>query len=139
MSHRRGARAMDKAPIEIEPGRLACPDCRCPLEPGLLPFYHKGHKLGAFDGIVCTMCGYGLLTEKGYVESGKAIEAFGTAPLEDGFVDVVETLVTRLPHASSSTLVSLDDREDPSTMDATLQIPVVATSIKRRPVQRRFA
>ena len=70
---------MDKVPIELEPGKLGCPDCKCPLEPGLMPLYHRGHKLGAFDGIVCRMCGYGLLTEKGYDESGAAIEEFGTA------------------------------------------------------------
>ena len=44
-----------------------------------MPFYHRGRKLGAFDGIVCRMCGYGLLTERGYDESGAAIEAFDTA------------------------------------------------------------
>ena len=71
---------MDKVPIEMESGRLGCPDCRRPLEPGLLPFHYKGRRLGAFDGIVCGVCGYGLFTEKGYDESGAAIEALEAAP-----------------------------------------------------------
>ena len=126
-------------PIELEPGKLGCPECECPLEPGLLPFYHKGHKLGAFDGIVCRMCGYGLLTEKGYDESGAAIEAFDTALCMEGYVDVVETRVTIAPHVSSSTRVRPGDGEFSSTGDATLQIPVITTTRQRKPVYMRFA
>ena len=126
-------------PIELEPGKLGCPDCECPLEPGLLPFYHKGHKLGAFDGIVCRMCGYGLLTEKGYDESGAAIEAFDAALCMEGYVDVVETRVTMVPHVSSSTRVRSGDGEFSSTGDATLQIPVTTTTRQRKPAHMRFA
>lgn len=99
----KGAAPVDKVPIELEPGKLGCPDCRCPLEPGLMPFYHKGHKLGAFDGVVCSMCGYGLLSGKGYDESGEAIEAFGTVLHPGGFADVVETQVTSMHGITSWT------------------------------------
>ena len=51
---------MDKAPTELEPGKLACPDRRCPLEPGLPPFCHNVRNLGAFDGIACGVCCCGL-------------------------------------------------------------------------------
>ena len=64
---------MEKIPVELEPGKLGCPDCRHPLVPGLTPFYYRGDCLGAFEGIVCEMCGFGLLTEKGYEDTGKAI------------------------------------------------------------------
>ena len=130
---------MDKVPIELEPGLLGCPDCRCPLRPGLVPFYHKGDKLGAFDGIICSMCGYGLLTEKGYDESGKAIEAHGAPQLAKGFVDVIETCVTGTSHMSSSTPAWQGGDAPSSTMDATLQIPVVTTSLSRRPAPMGFA
>ena len=133
------AAPVDKVPIELEPGNLGCPDCRCPLEPGLLPFYHKGHKLGAFDGVVCKMCGYGLLTEKGYDESGAAIEAFGTVLRPRAFVDVVETQVTSMPCTTSSTRVTINAEDPPSTRDATLQIPIVTISRQRKPAQMRFA
>ena len=65
-----GTPPVGKVPIELESGKLGGPDCECPLEPWLMPFYHKGHKLGSFDGIVCKMCGYGLLTEKGMMNQG---------------------------------------------------------------------
>ena len=68
-----------------------------------MPFYHKGHKLGAFDGVVCSMCGYGLLSGKGYDESGEAIEAFGTVLHPGGFADVVETQVTSMHGITSWT------------------------------------
>ena len=71
---------MEKDPVELEPGKLGCPDCRYPLVPGLTPFYYKGDYLGAFDGIVCEMCGFGLLTERGYEDTGKAISRWDHAP-----------------------------------------------------------
>ena len=133
-----GTPLVSKVPIDLGAGKLGCPDCECPLEPGLVPFYHKEHKLGAFDGIICRMCGYGLLTEKGYDESGMAIEAFGTVFRTKGFVDVIETRVTKRPHILSSTRVKLDDEETPSTRDAILQIPVITTTRQRKPAQMRF-
>lgn len=66
---------MEKDPIELEPGKLGCPHCRRPLIPGTTPFYYKGRRLGCFDGIVCGACGYALLTENGYEDTGRAIEA----------------------------------------------------------------
>ena len=66
---------MEKDPVELAPGRLACPHCRLPLIPGTTPFYYRGRRLGSFDGIACEACGYALLTEKGYEDTGRAIEA----------------------------------------------------------------
>lgn len=70
---------MSKDPVRLKSGRLGCPSCRYPLVPGRTPFYHDGDKLGAFDGIVCELCGYGRLTKKGRVEADKATRSFGSA------------------------------------------------------------
>ena len=72
---------MEQDPVELAPGKLGCPECRRPLEPGQVPIYRDGAKIGAFDGIACSACGYGLLTEKGHGEKGLALEALGYAPL----------------------------------------------------------
>ena len=97
---------MEKDPIELAPGKLGCPECRYPLAPGLTPFYYKGHKLGAFDGIVCDMCGFGLLTEKGYEDTGKAMEAWDrTSSLYETEIDVVIKYVSS---ATKASMVALD-------------------------------
>ena len=66
---------MNSDPIELAPDMLGCPECRYSLEPRLVPVYHNGTKLGAFDGMACDMCGYGLLTEKGHDAKGRALKA----------------------------------------------------------------
>ena len=68
---------VDDTPIEIEPGRLGCPQCKTPLVEGETPYHHEGLNIGSFDGLVCETCDYGLLTEKGYEDSDKAIAALG--------------------------------------------------------------
>ena len=70
---------MGKDPVRLKSGRLGCPGCRYPLAPGRTPFYHDGDKLGAFDGIVYELCGYGRLTRKGRAEADKAARSFGSA------------------------------------------------------------
>lgn len=95
---------MEKDPVELEPGKLGCPDCKYPLVPGLTPFYYKGHNLGAFDGIVCEMCGYSLLTEKGYDDKGMAIAAWDNiAPLHEEYADVEIKYVMNAPKTPTVT------------------------------------
>lgn len=97
---------MEKDPVELASGELGCPDCRYPLVPGLTPFYYKGHKLGAFDGVVCDMCGFGLLTEKGYEDTGKAIETWDrTSSLYETEIDVV---IKRVSSVAQTSMVALD-------------------------------
>ena len=72
---------MKRAPIDLEPGRLGCPECRYPLEPRLVPVYLDGARLGAFDGMACEMCGYGVLTEKGRGDRERALKAHDRIPL----------------------------------------------------------
>lgn len=108
---------MEKDPVELAPGKLGCPDCKYPLVPGLTPFYYKGHNLGAFDGIVCEMCGYGLLTEKGYEDTGKAIEMWDrTMPLCETEIDVVIKYVT---NATKESTVSLDNPAETEKISTT--------------------
>lgn len=118
--------------MELAPGKLGCPECRYPLVPGLTPFFYKGHKLGAFDGIVCDMCGFGLLTEQGYKDTGKAIETCDrTLPLYTTEIDVVIKYVSSAAHTS---MVALDDpfeaERSSTTAGSTILLPA-ATSTKR--------
>ena len=83
---------MSKDPVKLKSGRLGCPSCRYPLVPGRTPFYHDGNKLGAFDGIVCELCGYGQLTKKGHVEADKAIRSFGSAKTLCGVPLIVDDI-----------------------------------------------
>ena len=95
---------MEKDPVELEPGKLGCPECRYPLVPGLTPFYYKGDKLGAFEGIVCDMCGYALLTEKGYEDTGRAIASWDCVPpLHEAEADVEIKYVTSAHRTSMVT------------------------------------
>lgn len=72
---------MEQDPVEPAPGKLGYPECRRPLEPGPVPVCRDGARIGAFGGIGCSACGYGLLTEKGHCEKGPAPEALGCVPL----------------------------------------------------------
>lgn len=66
-----------KDPVQLKSGGFGCPDCSTPLGDGLVPYYLNGNFLGSFDGQICPMCGFGLLSEKGYEDSGKAAKQRG--------------------------------------------------------------
>lgn len=61
----------EKDPIQLKSGDFICPDCNTHIVEGLVKYYLDGNFLGLFDGLICPMCGYGLLSEKGYEDSGK--------------------------------------------------------------------
>ena len=126
------AEAMEKDPVELEPGKLGCPDCRYPLAPGLTPFYYKGDKLGAFEGIVCDMCGYGLLTEKGYEDTGRAIASCDHAPpLHEAEADVEIKYVTSAHRTSMVTPLAPAGKEHRSTTDRSeilLPLPPISST-----------
>ncbi len=118
---------MEKDSVELAPGKLGCPDCRYPLVPGLTPFYYKGDKLGAFDGIVCEMCGYGLLTEKGYEDTGKAIETWDrNSLLYETEIDVVVKYVS---NAAKTSLVGLDSPVETERVSTTAQSEILLPPI----------
>lgn len=118
---------MEKDPVELAPGKLGCPDCRYPFVPGLTPFYYKGDKLGAFDGIVCEMCGYGLLTEKGYEDTGKAIETWDrNSLLYETEIDVVVKYVS---NAAKTSLVGLDSPVETERASTTAQSEILLPPI----------
>ncbi len=66
-----------KDPIQLKSGDFGCPDCETRLIEGLIPYFVDDVFLGSFDGLVCPMCRYGLLSEDGYVESGKVAYRIG--------------------------------------------------------------
>ena len=64
----------EEDPIELKSGELGCPRCNTQLVNGKVPYFVYGTKLGEFDGLLCEICRYGLLSEKGYEDSGKKVK-----------------------------------------------------------------
>jgi len=64
----------DKDPIELKSGELGCPRCLTQLVDGKVPYFVFGTRVGEFDGLLCEICRYGLLSEKGYEDSGKKVK-----------------------------------------------------------------
>jgi len=67
----------DEDPIELKSGELGCPRCNTQLVDGKVPYFVNKTKVGEFDGLVCEICNYGLLSEKGYEDSGKKVKEMG--------------------------------------------------------------
>lgn len=64
----------DEDPIELKSGELGCPRCNTQLVNGKVPYFVFGTRVGEFDGLLCEICRYGLLSEKGYEDSGKKVK-----------------------------------------------------------------
>jgi len=64
----------EEDPIELKSGELGCPRCNTQLVNGKVPYFVYGIKVGEFDGLLCEICRYGLLSEKGYEDSGKKVK-----------------------------------------------------------------
>ncbi len=67
----------EKDPIQLKSGDFGCPDCKTLLVEGLVPCFLDDVFLGVFDGLICPMCRYGLLSEDGYTKSGKMAYRMG--------------------------------------------------------------
>jgi len=72
----------DKDPIELKSGELGCPRCNTRLVDEKVPYFVNGNKVGEFDGLLCKICRYGLLSEKGYEDSGKKLKEMGIVEQE---------------------------------------------------------
>lgn len=130
---------MKRTPIELASGKLGCPECRCPLEPRLVPVYHDGIKLGAFDGMACEMCGYGALTEKGRGDRERALEAPDRIPLPYPPADVVEKYAASSPRASPVTRGDLSVEKTMCSTPTDMQPPAVMILQKTSSVTARIA
>jgi len=64
----------EEDPIELKSGELGCPRCFTQLVNGTVPYFVFGTRVGEFDGLLCEICRYGVLSEKGYEDSGKKIK-----------------------------------------------------------------
>ena len=130
---------MKRKPIELAPGKLGCPNCRYPLEPSSVPVYHDGTKLGAFDGMACEMCGYGLLTEKGHSDKGRALEALDRTLVSYPLDNAAETYVLSGSHASTVTRGDLSAEKTVSTTPAEMRTPAIMVIQRSRRVTARLA
>lgn len=128
---------MESDPVELAPGRLGCPECRHPLGPCLVPVYHNGTKLGAFDGMGCKMCGYGLLTEKGHDEKGQALEVPDRALPSYLIENAVETYVASGVRVNSVTPGSFSaEKTVPATRAEMYLVPIKTVQRNRRVANR---
>ncbi len=57
---------MRTPPFRMASGGIGCPKCASPLKRGNAPFYLHGEYVGVFESIICEICNYSALTEKGY-------------------------------------------------------------------------
>lgn len=130
---------MKRKPIELAPGKLGCPDCRYPLGPCLVPVYHDGTKLGAFDGMACEMCGYGLLTEKGRSDKGRALEILDRTLVSYPLDNAAETYVLSGSRAFPVTRGDLSAEKTVSSTPAEMRTPAIMVIQRSRHVTARLA
>ena len=130
---------MESGPIELAPDKIGCPECRSPLEPRLVPVYHDGSKLGAFDGMACEMCGYGQLTEKGRDAKGLALEALDRALLSYTLDNAAETCVVSGTRSSPVTQGNFSAEKTAHATPAVFPPPVIMALRKSRKVTARLA
>ena len=129
---------MERKPIELAPGKLGCPNCRYPLEPSLVPAYHDGAKLGAFDGLACEMCGYGMLTEKGHGDKEQALGALDRMQWSYQLDNATETYVMSGARTSPVTRGDLSLERTLSSTRAVVQSPAIMILQKSRRVTARL-
>jgi len=68
----------EKDPIQLK--SIGCPNCSIPLDNGLIPYFLNGSFLGSFDGQICSMCRFVLLSEKGHEDTVKIAYQRGFLP-----------------------------------------------------------
>ena len=129
---------MKRKPVELVPGKLGCPDCRYPLEPSLVPVYHEGAKIGAFDGMACEMCGYGLLTEKGRTDKGRVLEALDRILLSYPLDNATDTYVMSGARTSLVTRGDLSVEKTVPLTPAEMRPPAIMILQKSRRVTARL-
>ena len=129
---------MKRKPVELAQGKLGCPECRYPLEPSLVPVYHEGSKIGAFDGMACEMCGYGLLTEKGRSDKGRALEALDRILVSYPLDNAADTYVMSGARASPVTRGDLSVEKTVPLTPAEMQSPAIMILQKSRRVTARL-
>ena len=130
---------MRRGPTEPAEGKPGCPECGCPLEPRLVPVYRDGAKLGAFDGMACETCGYGLLAERGRGEKGRALEAADRAPLSHALGNAAEAYVASGARSSPATGGNFGAEKTVPATRAAMRPPAVLTLRKSRRVAVRLA
>ena len=129
---------MRRTPIELGSGKLGCPECRYPLEPSLVPIYHEGSKLGAFDGMACEMCGYGILTEKGRRDKGRALEALDRILVSYPLDNAVDTYVKSGARTCPVTRGDMSVEKTVPLTPAVIRPPTLAILQKNRRVTARL-
>ena len=97
----------EKDPIELKSGELGCPRCITQLVNGKVPYFVFGIRVGEFDGLLCEICRYGLLSEKGYEDSGKKVaelclieQEVNVTDLYDKPIESSEIIDNKIPDVS---------------------------------------
>ena len=99
-------------PIVISNDDLRCPVCRTRLVEGKSPYYLHGTKVGEFDSLLCEICHYSLLTEKGYEESGIKAKEMGL--LNDGkeTPDLEERTIAKVQNTFTGNKSNIEEMDD---------------------------
>lgn len=80
---------MNTPPFRTSSGGIGCPRCTTVLQKGNAPFYIRGEKVGIFEAIVCPICNYSALTEKGYEKAILVAKNIGIIGLIEEIPDIV--------------------------------------------------
>lgn len=81
---------MNVPPFRTSSGDIGCPRCTTPLKKGKAPFYIRGEKVGIFDAIVCPICNYSALTEKGYEEAISEAKKIGIVGIVEDIPELAQ-------------------------------------------------
>ena len=105
----------------------------------MVPVYHDGTKLGAFDGMACEMCGYGLLTEKGRSDKGRALEILDRTLVSYPLENAADTYVLSGSRTSPVTRGDLSAEKTASSTPAEVRTPAIMVIRRSRRVTARLA
>ena len=142
----------DKDPIELKSGELGCPRCFTQLVNGKVPYFVFGTRVGEFDGLLCEICRYGLLSEKGYEDSGKKVkelclieqkvynstdrinrynEPIEDSEIIDNKIDISQLVITQ----NETQQILLDEEIDLEGENLTIysmELPIITVGIKNK-------
>ena len=94
---------MNTPPFRTSSGGIGCPRCTTVLQKGKAPFYIRGEKVGIFEAIVCPICNYSALTEKGYEKAILEAKNIGIIGLTEEIPEVVSLeLVINQPRMTNN-------------------------------------
>ncbi len=121
-----------KPPFRTSSGGIGCPRCRTVLNEGNAPFFLQGEYVGVFESIVCPICHFSALTEKGYGNAVVKAKKLGIMSVDTEFPDIEETefVINQQSEGFNETLLQKQEEPDPSISSEWLLTPLTTIKMK---------